>query len=102
MPVLPTLSLWSQKPFFESAFATGGRFPRAVREPIEQRRVRFAVFLRFLQKLRHPYSAPLRSQKTLLATLRFLLAKAVLRDGFRRSRRLPLHSTKLPEIDNVV
>ncbi len=42
----------------------GGRFP------IEQRRVRFAVFLRLLQKLRQPHPAPLMSQKTLLATLR--------------------------------
>ena len=33
--------------------ASGGRFPRARLQPIEQRRVRFAVFLRSLQKLRH-------------------------------------------------
>ena len=32
----------------------GGRFPRARPQSIEQRRVRFAVFLRTLQKLRHP------------------------------------------------
>ncbi len=58
--------------------ATGGRFP------IEQRRVRFAVFLRRLQKLRQ------RTYPARNASL--LLANAVLRDGVRRSRRLSLQS----------
>ncbi len=31
----------------------GGRFPWAWLQPIEQQRVRFAVFLRTLRKLRH-------------------------------------------------
>ncbi len=62
--------------------ASGGHFPRARLQPIEQRRVRFAVFLRSLRKLRHP---------ALNASL--LFAKAVLRNGFRRSRHLSLQST---------
>ncbi|MFS0576850.1 hypothetical protein AB1K83_14520 [Sporosarcina sp. 179-K 3D1 HS] len=37
-----------------AATGAGGRFPRALPQPIEQRRVRFAVFLRTLQKFRHP------------------------------------------------
>ena len=72
-----------------------GRFPRARLQPIEQQRVRFAVFLRSLQKLRH--SCPV------LPTLALLLAKAVLRNGSscgvfssrcsRWSRRSSLQST---------
>ena len=50
-----------------------GRFPRARLQPIELRRVRLAVFLCSLQKLRH--SCPV------LPTLALLLAKAVLSNG---------------------
>lgn len=64
--------------------ASGGRFPRARPQPNEQRRVRFAEFLRTLRKLRHP---------ALNASL--LFAKAVLRNGFRWSRRLTLQSTRV-------
>jgi len=82
-------------PSIPLTFVPSGRFPRARLQPIELRRVRFAVFLCSLQKLRH--SCPV------LPTLALLLAKAVLRNGSscgvfssrcsRWSRRSSLQST---------
>src|SRR5690606_1046198 len=76
-------------------------------EPIEQRRVRFAVFLRSLQKLRQPFrhSCSLRVAKNIARNAALLLANAVLRNGVRcsrRSRRLSLQSTvKLNQLNQV-
>jgi len=80
--ILDRLALWdasegTEKVRFPSIpliSVPSGRFPRARLQPIEQRRVRFAVFLRSLQKLRHP--------SLVLPTLTLLVVKAVLRDDF--------------------
>ncbi|MEK3934105.1 hypothetical protein MKY41_02200 [Sporosarcina sp. FSL W7-1349] len=55
----------------------GGRFPRGAGESIELRRVRFAVFLRILQKLRHPSFSnyTFYGNKGCCQTLRFLAQK---------------------------
>ncbi|WP_252503758.1 hypothetical protein [Sporosarcina sp. Marseille-Q4943] len=58
-------------------FVSGGRFPRARLQPIEQRRVRFVVFQGFLQTLRHPAS-----DKDVLVTLRFYSQKPFFATAF--------------------
>ena len=79
--------------------ATGGRFPPAWLQPIEQRRVRFALISALFAEIKAACSLRVVLHTAHNATL--LLAKAVLRYGFGRSRRLSLQSTN-PSYTNIV
>jgi len=68
------------------AFRSGARFPRAWLEPIEQRRVRFALISAPFAEIKAACSLKISDNIARNATL--VLANAVLRDGVHSKQRI--------------